>query len=236
MGQTTLTTRFGPFVCVFEGCTQPDTRYCEQKAWIAHLQSHRMRWTCRLPGHLNNRAQITFTEENAYATHLRDDHGTKRMSDAQIRLLIRQSGRPDEKPLKTCPLCLGDVSRVDAHPRRSVVSVTGVDQPQLLPTQAMQKHLASHLTLIASYSFSRLNDIEDNIRSDAAPSSVTESSDSASSNDSKDRNRPRDPRLVEQHEPLVFEDDDTLPEGYEPGDWNYVPTDLYEIQQDDPVF
>jgi hypothetical protein len=26
-----------------------------------------------------------------------------------------------------------------------------------------------------------------------------------------------------------------LPEGYEPEDWNYVPTDLYKIQQDDPV-
>jgi hypothetical protein len=163
-----------------------------------------MRWTCRLPGHPNNSAQITFTEENAYETHLRDHHGTKRMSDAQIRLLIKQSGRPEEKLLKTCPLCQDDVSRIDAHPRRSVVNVTGVDQPQLSSTQAMQKHLASHLTLIASYSLPWLNDMEDNIRSDAAPSSVTESSDSALSNDSKDSNRHRDPLLLEDHEPLVF--------------------------------
>jgi hypothetical protein len=84
------------------------------------------------------------------------------------------------------------------------VNVTGVDQPQLSSTQAMQKHLASHLTLIASYSLPWLNDMEDNIRSDAAPSSVTESSDSALSNDSKDSNRHRDPLLLEDHEPLVF--------------------------------
>jgi hypothetical protein len=69
------------------------------------------------------------------------------------------------------------------------VNVTVVDQPQLSSTQAMQIRLASHLTLIASYSFPWLNDIEDNIRSDAAPTSVTESRDSGLSNDSGDRNR-----------------------------------------------
>jgi hypothetical protein len=228
-----------PYICVFENCSQPDSRFRDQDAWMTHLRSHATRWSCRLSGHPRGRGAIVFTSGDEYAAHLKEhDSQGKSFSDAQIQLLKRQRGLPDPIPLKTCPLCqinLEDLGQT--HNQGTIYSGRGVTETPYPSSLAlkMQKHIASHLMMIASYSLPWLDDIDGDVASDTPLSLATEitGSTSAVERDTPHSDSRRD--LSEEFGDLSFDDQDDEPEERDHDEWAFVAAATYEGQEFDDV-
>lgn len=229
-----------PYVCIFEGCSQPDQKFRDQNAWSTHLRSHAMRWSCRLPGHARGCGTMTFTTADAYATHL-EEHGSqgKAFNKAQIQLLKRQRGLPDPNPIKSCPLCsisLSDLGQT-AQQGKTQNGRGGVDQPSSVTLASkMQKHVASHLMTIASYSLPWLEETDEDVASDK-PLSLASDIDSSDAADERivphrsDSHR----NLIEEFGDLNFGEDDAQPEEYIEGEWDFIKHTPYDGQESDEV-
>ena len=228
-----------PYICVFEDCSQPESRFRDQSAWMTHLRSHAMRWSCRLPGHPRGRGTLVFTCGDEYAAHLKEhDSQGKSFSDAQIQLLKRQRALPDPTPLKTCPLCqitLTDLSQT--HNQGTSYYSRGETEAPSSSSLAlkMQKHVASHLMMIASYSLPWLDDVDGDVASDKPISFATETADSTSG---EERQIPRAESrrdLADQFGDLSFDDHDDDPEERDYDEWAFVVETTYEGHEFDDV-
>ncbi|OAL46683.1 hypothetical protein IQ07DRAFT_590224 [Pyrenochaeta sp. DS3sAY3a] len=220
-----------PFICVFENCSSPDTRFYEKSSWTAHMQSHATRWTCHLPGHTADSKTPMFLDEDSYASHLRSHSRTTHLKDVQIRLLIKQSGRPNPTPIRTCPLCHDSMDETNIEPSSHATAIE--EHPLIVSADAMYKHIASHLMLIASYSLPWSND--DDVDSDARPTSVTNSSDSVFVEKRNEINPSNSTSSLDEHERLVFEDEGNQ-EQYEKGEWEFLPATQDNNLEADHVF
>ncbi|KAF1845081.1 uncharacterized protein K460DRAFT_394818 [Cucurbitaria berberidis CBS 394.84] len=211
----------------------------DQSTWMTHLRSHAMRWSCRLPGHPRGRSTMVFTCGNEYAAHLREQHSQgASFNDAQIDLLKRQRGLPDPTPLKSCPLChisIGDLSQA----YNEGITYTSRGETEMPPASTlalqMQKHIASHLMMIASYSLPWLDDTDDDVASDKPISFATETT---SSEKVEVRGTPRADShgdLAAQFEELTFNDHDEEPPERNQGEWDFIIGAPYEGQEFDDV-
>ncbi|UKZ47986.1 hypothetical protein TrVGV298_002222 [Trichoderma virens] len=94
------------YVCLFEGCNQPDELYKHSDKWLSHMHQHGQRWRC--PSH---RELGMFLSNEEYMQHMRDVHDTK-LSDAKLRALASRNARSLPKLFPLCPLCGKDESEV----------------------------------------------------------------------------------------------------------------------------
>lgn len=219
-------------MCVFENCSSPDTRFYEQKSWVAHMQSHATRWTCRLLGHTQDSKTPIFLDEASYASHLRGHAKATHLKDIQIKLLVKQSGKPDPTPIRKCPLCHDGMDETNIE---SSSHGTAIEEgPSVSSAQAMHKHIASHLMLIASYSLPWSNDVDNDIDSDARPTSITNSSDSVFDERRNEINRLNSTSSPDEQGALVFEDNGDQ-EQYEKGEWEFLSTKQHDNLEVDHV-
>lgn len=181
---------------------------------------------------------MIFTCGDRYATHLKEHTSQGRhFSDAQIQLLKRQRGLPDPTPVKSCPLChvtledFGQVNRgKNVHPGRE-----GPEQvTSAVLALKMQKHIASHLMMIASYSLPWLDETDGDVASDR-PLSLESDISSSELQDQRDKprrsNSHRD--LSEEFGDLNFEDHDSKPEDRAQDEWSFIANIPYEGQGSD---
>lgn len=230
-----------PYVCVFEHCSEQDIMFRDQNAWASHMRSHAMRWSCRLPGHPRGSSTLTFTSGDEYGEHLKD-HGAKGMkfNDAQIQLLKRQRGLPDPAPVKICPLCsisLEDLGQ--PHHDGNVSHGRGISEQPASSARAlqMQKHIASHLMIIASYSLPWLDDTDEDIASDKAVSLATEVTTTEDEDDASEHPRRTDSQkdLQATFGDLNFIDYNEPPEECRQDEWDFIETPPYKGQEFDEV-
>jgi hypothetical protein len=222
-----------PYVCLWDHCTDHETNFREQNVWMNHMRSHALRWTCRLPGHPRGQGNIIFTSETEFETHLNRVHPTtKTLNLAQVNILKRQCSSADPNPFKICPLCQISIDNISGQrPGSELVSASS-------QSLKMQKHIASHLQMIASYSLPWLDGAYSDISSDKALSSCTESTLS-----SADENQVAlleaslaNANALDEMEDLMLCDPDVAAEEQQQSEeWNFMPEPSYEGQEFDPV-
>jgi hypothetical protein len=88
-----------PYICLVEGCTQPDEIYTHSDAWINHLHQHGKHWRC--PSH--HESGLFWVRED-YFQHLRDAHNS-RLPDTKLRALANRNARNTLASFQSCPLC-----------------------------------------------------------------------------------------------------------------------------------
>lgn len=180
---------------------------------------------------MENQKTIIFRDKDEYAAHLRRHVNARPLSDAQMELLITQSGRPNPVPIKSCHLCREPLDAIGTSTKASHSQIGKVEQPS--SALSMYKHLASHLMLIASYSLPWSDNVEDNIVSDFSPSLITESSDDNNVLRPSNKQVLDDVQSSETPEILRFEDHDEVPEEYDKEEWAFLPVIAYKGQQND---
>ncbi|THV66347.1 kinase-like protein [Aureobasidium pullulans] len=96
-----------PYICLIEGCTQPDVLYTSSDAWVNHLRQHNRYWRC-----LSHRDSGTFKAREDYIQHLRIQHKMN-LHDTKLRALANRNVRYTADLFSSCPLCSDDTTTGD---------------------------------------------------------------------------------------------------------------------------
>lgn len=223
-----------PYVCVFEHCSEADTTYRDQNAWTAHLKTHATRWSCRLPHPKRSPSTVTFTTGDDYVAHLQQHSGPmKSLNDAQIQRLKRQNGMPDPNPLKSCPFC-DDVVHVQSDSIMEPIR-GNFESPAAVLNVKMQKHVAQHLMMIASYALPWLDEADGDVASDKALSLTTGRTSSELTEDREAARAANERELFEEFGALTFDEPDDISSQRDLDEWDFVKGDDYEGQEFDDV-
>ncbi|KAF2133133.1 hypothetical protein P153DRAFT_353544 [Dothidotthia symphoricarpi CBS 119687] len=183
---------------------------------------------------------MSFTCGDEYAAHLKG-HGSQgnQFNDAQIQLLKRQRGLPDPSPVKCCPLCnisLGNLSQ-PYNEGTAYSSRKGTEQPSPATLALkMQKHIASHLMTIASYSLPWLDETDGDVASDRPLSLASEiTSNELAEGSDKPRHSDSHRDFPDELGTPTFDDPDNEPDEYIPGEWDFITDTSYEGQEFDSL-
>lgn len=182
---------------------------------------------------------MIFTCGDEYAAHLREHSSQgKSFNDAQIQLLKRQRGLPDPNPIKECPLCHVSIESLgqSSNDGTQYSSRGGVEvPPSSIQALNMQKHIASHLLLIASYSLPWLDDTDGDVASDRLVSLATETTSSEAVERLKTPRVNSHRNLAGELGELTFDDYDAEPEEHDESEWNFIEDVPYEGQEFDGI-
>ncbi|KAF2117449.1 hypothetical protein BDV96DRAFT_644867 [Lophiotrema nucula] len=225
-----------PYVCLFNDCPQADIRYRDQNTWMTHLRTHTMRWICRLPGHTKGQNAQSFDSAEEYAEHLKTQHSTsKSLKQTQIEQLMKHQ-RPVQDPItfRICPLCPTKIEDFGSSATVATSSRTTGNMPASAAGQKMQKHILSHLQLIASYSLPWLDDVDGDVSSDRAPSLTSGDSDITDPGDEHVAEVSKSSDVLsEESVELIFDNPDIISEDKVDDEWTFIPRKEYKPQEFD---
>jgi hypothetical protein len=206
-----------PYVCLAEGCSDPEHLFRDRGTWYSHMRTHSAEWRCGLFGH-----SLSFKCEEDYDKHMHNEHSNHFTIKQMEKLRARsRHERPGSSPFDSCPLC--SWSPVIEPKDPATMFATATEQSRLL-----LEHVANHLQYLALYCLTAQDDVDEVLSSDEpslrrAKSSTLRTSDAhlsgwADDDDGYTVSTPADLCMDDIEEPELIPDDDMA----SADDWNFV--------------
>jgi len=236
-----------PYVCVFEGCKDPQRLFRDRSAWLLHQQeAHTRQWTCTAASHIIS----IFETEQDFENHMRYDHAAG-FKESQLPWYKSRSQGPSATTFTVCPLCGYEPAddRILSLTTAKISDHNYKYKRAAVVSEDISKHLAAHLQILSLKALPWQDDVEE------AALSEKEASKHAEEGHGSDYTR-SSLLLIDSDTSLKFEDDleaiktieweidrdgnsesDGSLEFYETyeNEWGFVPRPEYYGHDRDPV-
>ncbi|KAI9650118.1 hypothetical protein NHQ30_000131 [Ciborinia camelliae] len=133
-----------PYICIFDGCKEPQAAFDNFQDWIKHMKEEQMptEWHCASGSH----PLVRFRSRDLFDSHMREQH-SRGLIEAQLQALANRNMRFASDVLTSCPFCSHGLDEGN------------ITQSSILKDQdELQYHVSRHLLSLAFISLPPLDD------------------------------------------------------------------------------